>query len=284
MFDTYNAEGFAEFSAGGGLNNDVTNKTDELIENKVNLATDKFVEVAMLKGELFGAVAGAGVVLKMESESKSGEFAVFKPSDRQDNYHKSWGTEITIPAESKQRREVAAYIVSEEMGFNLVPETVYRNDIENGGSLQKWVDGKNGEELSLEEIPKSVLIKIAVFNHIIGAIDGHKRNLIQTPDNKIALIDNGISFPNMEIGFYSNCEITENVQNNPIPEELLETIGVFVDSAGLPTERGGILRDKLSPYISETEVKAMFMRMKNLLSNKRTPDPYEKPPQKNYFE
>ena len=53
---------------------------------------------------------------------------------------------------------MAARVIDEELGFSLVPETVFKDGSHGTGSVQKWEKGVVGHNVSskgLEKVPKS---------------------------------------------------------------------------------------------------------------------------------
>jgi hypothetical protein len=95
------------------------------------------------------------------------------------------------------RREVAAYVVSEALGWGLVPITVERDDAPLGiGSLQLFVD-EDGEShyftLRDEERWSDALHRIAVFDVVTNNAD-RKSGHVLLADDRLWAIDNGLSF------------------------------------------------------------------------------------------
>ena len=54
-----------------------------------------------------------------------------------------------FPSATLSRREVAAYALSETLGFSLVPETVWVDGPLGEGSAQAWVDGDTSDLVDL---------------------------------------------------------------------------------------------------------------------------------------
>ncbi|HEX2042323.1 MAG TPA: SCO1664 family protein [Acidimicrobiales bacterium] len=96
------------------------------------------------------------------------------------------------------RREVAAYVVSEALGWGLVPETVTREDGPLGpGSLQRFVDADFSEHyFTLLERPEhhEALKAICTFDLLINNGDRKSGHCLLGPDGRIWGIDHGLSF------------------------------------------------------------------------------------------
>jgi hypothetical protein len=95
------------------------------------------------------------------------------------------------------RREVAAYALSETLGFGYVPLTIERDDAPLGeGSLQQFMD-EDGEShyFTLREEPRFTedLRRIALFDALANNAD-RKSGHVLLADGRLWAIDNGLSF------------------------------------------------------------------------------------------
>jgi uncharacterized repeat protein (TIGR03843 family) len=96
------------------------------------------------------------------------------------------------------RREVAAYRLSEALGWALVPETVLRPDGPLGeGSLQRFVDADFGEHyftiLEREEL-RPQLRRMALFDLLANNADRKGGHVLLTEDGRVWGIDHGVCF------------------------------------------------------------------------------------------
>ncbi|HEX2274662.1 MAG TPA: SCO1664 family protein [Acidimicrobiales bacterium] len=95
------------------------------------------------------------------------------------------------------RREVAAYVVSEALGWGLVPETVTREDGPLGpGSLQRFVDADFSEHyFTLLERPEhhDALKAICTFDLLINNGDRKSGHCLLAHDRRVWGIDHGLS-------------------------------------------------------------------------------------------
>ena len=96
------------------------------------------------------------------------------------------------------RREVAAFVLSEALGWGLVPETVLRHDAPFGeGSLQRFVDADFAEHyFTLVEVEEHVpqLHRMAVFDLLANNADRKSGHCLLTEDGRIWGIDHGLCF------------------------------------------------------------------------------------------
>jgi uncharacterized repeat protein (TIGR03843 family) len=95
------------------------------------------------------------------------------------------------------KREVAAYEVSEALGWGLVPETVLRDDAPLGtGSLQRFVDADFSQHyftLLEDECWHAELQRIAAFDIVVNNAD-RKGGHCLLAEGRVWGIDNGLCF------------------------------------------------------------------------------------------
>ena len=96
------------------------------------------------------------------------------------------------------RREIAAYRLSEALGWGLVPETVLRPDGPLGeGSLQRFVDADFSEHyftiLEREELHPQ-LRRMALFDLLANNADRKGGHCLLTEDGRVWGIDHGVCF------------------------------------------------------------------------------------------
>jgi len=95
------------------------------------------------------------------------------------------------------KREVAAYRLSEALGWGLVPPTVLREGPHGEGSLQLFVDADFEQHyLTLAEQPehRERLQQICVFDLLTNNADRKSGHCLLGKDGCIYAIDNGLTF------------------------------------------------------------------------------------------
>jgi len=96
------------------------------------------------------------------------------------------------------RREVAAYLLSRALGWELVPETVLRDDAPLGpGSLQRFVDADFSQHyFTLLEQPRHrpALMRMAVFDLLANNADRKGGHCLVDGDDHLWGIDHGLCF------------------------------------------------------------------------------------------
>ncbi|MCX6036355.1 MAG: hypothetical protein NTW99_00365, partial [Chloroflexi bacterium] len=101
-----------------------------------------------------------------------------------------------FPAASLAGREVAAYLVSEALGFGFVPLTVLRDGPFGPGSLQQYIEhNPNLHYFTFKPADRQRLRPAALFDLLVNNADrkgGHI--LLQKRTRKLTLIDHGLCF------------------------------------------------------------------------------------------
>jgi uncharacterized repeat protein (TIGR03843 family) len=96
------------------------------------------------------------------------------------------------------KREVAAYELSEALGWGLVPETVLRDDLPFGvGSLQRFVPFDTGAHyftLYEDVAHHAALRTIACFDLVSNQTDRKSGHCLLGEDGRIWAVDNALSF------------------------------------------------------------------------------------------
>lgn len=95
------------------------------------------------------------------------------------------------------RREVAAFVVSAALGFDLVPPTVLRDGPYGVGSVQLFID--SDDEAHIFTMQKeggydAALRKLALFDCLINNADRKSGHCLKATDGRMWAIDHGIAF------------------------------------------------------------------------------------------
>ena len=100
-----------------------------------------------------------------------------------------------FPDGTLAHREVAAFAVSEVIGWGIVPETVLRDGPFGPGMVQRWVDVDRTVDvvgLIVEADPR--LRRVAVFDAIVNNTDRKGGHLLPVPGGHIHGVDHGVCF------------------------------------------------------------------------------------------
>lgn len=123
------------------------------------------------------------------SDGKLETYAVYKPRDGEAPL---WD----FPDGTLYQREMAAYVVSMGLGWDLVPPTVIRDGPLGIGMVQLFVDHDPAEHyLTLGQAHPDVFRRVAAFDVLINNADrkaGHC--LLQRGSERIWVVDHGVTF------------------------------------------------------------------------------------------
>jgi len=160
------------------------------------------------------------------------------------------------------KREVAAYRLSEALGWGLVPLTVLRDDGPLGeGSLQLFIPADFEQHyLTLLGRPehREQLQRICLFDLVANNADRKSGHCLLGPDDRIYAIDNGLTFhiePKLRTVIW-------DFAGEPIPRTMRVAIDRLLDD-GLPAP--------LVELLEPDEQEALLARGKALLRRGRFP-------------
>ena len=172
-----------------------------------------------------------------------------------------------FPTASLAWRELAAYRVSEALGWELVPPTVYRQDGPAGpGSLQLFIEhDPEYHYFNLTEVDKERLQPVVVFDVLINNADRKGSHLLFDPDEHLFLIDHGLSFHQE----YKLRTIIWDFAGERIPPNFLSDIEEFHQALSMNSSLISAMHECLSPI----ELTAMGNRAEHLIATGHYPSP-----------
>ena len=167
------------------------------------------------------------------------------------------------------RREVAAYAVSEALGWGLVPPTVERVDGPFGrGSLQLFVEADYEEHyFTLLEAGGhgDVLRTMCAFDVVVNNADRKSGHVLKGPDGRLWGIDHGLCFHRQ----HKLRTVIWDFADEAVPG------GVLGDVDRLASD----LPDQVARLLSGQEVEALVARARHLVTAGRFPEPIgDRPP------
>lgn len=174
-----------------------------------------------------------------------------------------------FPENTLARREVAAYLVSEALGFHFVPYTTLRDDgpFYGPGSLQQFIDfDPEYHYFNFTEADKQRLRPVALFDLLVNNADRKGSHvLVEKGTNKLWVIDHGLCFHHED----KLRTVLWDFAGEPIPSDLLGCLSPMPTLLSATSE----FRAALRPYLSPREISALAARARALLSSKRFPLP-----------
>lgn len=161
------------------------------------------------------------------------------------------------------RREVAAWVVSRHLGWELVPETLVRHDAPLGvGSLQRFVDADFTQHyftLVEDATTHDRLRALCAFDVVVNNTDRKSGHCLLGRDGTIWAIDHGLCFhqdPKLRTVIWEFA-------GEPLPAALADDLCRLTEDP--PAE--------LDELLSDAEVEAVRRRAAGLVASGRLPDP-----------
>jgi hypothetical protein len=169
---------------------------------------------------------------------------------------------------SLAHREVAAYLLSESLGWSLVPPTVYRRKAPVGpGSLQLYIEhDPNYHYFNFEEADRQRLRPSALFDLIANNADRKGGHILKDASGHLWLIDHGLCF---HIDDKLRTVIWD-FGGEQIPPGLLADLERLEE---LLSSSGGPLRVELEQHLRPGEVSTLAARARRLVENGCFPQP-----------
>jgi len=170
-----------------------------------------------------------------------------------------------FPPGTLYRREVAAYLVSEQLGWRLVPPTLVREGPLGVGSLQLYVDA-DAEVTAFELLAagNAALPRIAAFDVVTNNADRKAGHCLMGEDERVWAIDHGVCFhtePKLRTVLW-------DLAGHP-----LEAADVADLEALAAAAAGGGLAERLAELLAADEIAAVAERSLGLARAGRLPAP-----------
>ncbi len=187
-------------------------------------------------------------------------FAVYKPERGE--------TPLWDFPPSLYKREIATYLISEALGWGLIPPTIEREDgLENGlGSLQLFIPADMGcTFFDLRDDHTEAMRQFATFDWLTNNADRKGGHLLQASDGRIWGIDHGLALHSEE----KLRTVIWDYAGQPVPNAWLDQIAALAAQL----ENGSATRMQLAPYLEEQEIDALHMRATSILAHPVLPEP-----------
>ena len=172
-----------------------------------------------------------------------------------------------FPSASLAGREVAAYLVSEALGFSIVPFTLLRTGPYGPGSLQQFIDyDPEYHYFTFSPADRARLRPVALFDLLVNNADRKGSHILfEKGTRRIFLIDHGVCFHEDD----KLRTVLWDFGGEAIPAELLESLAAF--RAQLEEPAG--LNAALEAYLTSREMKALAARAEAILASRKFPAP-----------
>jgi uncharacterized repeat protein (TIGR03843 family) len=161
-------------------------------------------------------------------------------------------------------REFAAYIVSEYLGFNVVPLTVLRDGPYGKGMAQEWIDIDESIDLAqFFSSDHSALRSMALFDAVVNNTDRKVGHLLPVNDEIVYGCDHGVTF-HVEDKLRT---VLWQWAGDTLRADEIELLQRAADSLH------GELRVQLEQLLTADEIDALEMRVNRLLNQGCFPHP-----------
>jgi uncharacterized repeat protein (TIGR03843 family) len=173
-----------------------------------------------------------------------------------------------FPDGTLYRREYAAYLVSEALGWGLVPPTIVRGEgLEAGlGMLQLFIEHDPSQHyFTLKDERAADMQRIAVFDWLTNNADRKGGHCLLAADGRIWCIDQGLTFH-----FEDKLRtVIWEFQGEPVPPGLLADVAAFSQRLDSDAE----LKASLAQMLSERELARLAQRIDVITRERVFPPP-----------
>lgn len=172
-----------------------------------------------------------------------------------------------FPHGTLAKREVAAFLVSEALGWRLVPATVFREDAPIGpGSVQRFIDhDPNRHYFSFSPETIQRLKPAAIFDLLVNNADRKASHILLDENDRLFLIDHGICFH----AVWKLRTVVWDFAGQSFPPELVDDLRSFAGQLTADTPLACALENLLLP----AERDALLSRARHLVKNPVFPFP-----------
>lgn len=238
--------------------------TAQTLEISVKLSFEQVLE-ALEKGEIAGEHGimrwGSNYTFMVSVTYQERNFlAIYKPRLGE---RPLWD----FPDGTLCQRETAAYLVSEALGWHIVPPTVLREGPRGIGSVQVFIEHDPQQHyFTFEESMTPQLMRMQAFDAVINNADRKGGHCLLDPSKRIWGIDHGLAFHSL----HKLRTVIWDYAGKPIPDDLLGGIERFCVQLN---DRSSDIVQSLSCLLSDGEMQALRTRVQRLLDNGTYPMP-----------
>ena len=172
-----------------------------------------------------------------------------------------------FPKGTLANREVAAYVVSQALGWLIVPPTVLRDGPHGMGMLQLYIEADPNEHyFTFGPLFPDQCRRLAIFDALINNADRKAGHCLRDANDHIWAIDHGICFhvePKLRTVIWEYA-------GEPIPSDLLRDLCAFRERL---SSRSDKTTKALHELLARDEVGALRSRADRLIAQARLPNP-----------
>ncbi|NJK79758.1 MAG: SCO1664 family protein [Chloroflexaceae bacterium] len=173
-----------------------------------------------------------------------------------------------FPRGTLYRREVAAYLVSEGLGFSFVPPTVVRDGPYGVGAVQLFIE--NDQESHLFTMMREggydhTVLQLTAFDYLINNADRKSGHCLKGTDNRLWAIDHGICFHSE----YKLRTVLWDYAGQPLPGDIRAALRNFQQCV----EQRAPVMQVLEELLDAEEIEAMRRRLNRMVRTGVFPSP-----------
>jgi uncharacterized repeat protein (TIGR03843 family) len=171
-----------------------------------------------------------------------------------------------FPDGTLHRREVAAFVLAQALGWPRIPPTVLRDGPFGPGSVQRFVTFDPNEHFFTMEVERAdVFRRVAMFDIVVNNADRKAGHCLLGDDDEVWMIDHGVCFavePKLRTVIWTFVD-------EPLPADAVEDL----ERARRELDAHGELRAALGELLDVEEVDEVAARTDRLLAAGRFPEP-----------
>jgi len=172
-----------------------------------------------------------------------------------------------FPRGTLANREVAAYLVSQALGWLIVPPTVLRDGPHGTGMLQLYIEADPNEHyFTFGALFPDQFKKLALFDALVNNADRKAGHCLRDAGDHVWSIDHGICFheePKLRTVIWEFAR-------QPIPPDLMNDLRDFRERLG---SRSDAVTKALNQLLAREEMAALRRRADQLIAQARFPNP-----------
>ena len=174
-----------------------------------------------------------------------------------------------FPLGTLTRREVAAFVASEALGWGIVPPTLLREGPHGEGMVQQWIEiDESADVIDMVNGDDPRLRRIAMFDAVVNNTDRKAGHLLPVPGGHLYAVDHGVTFsivPKLRTVLWA-------WEGEPFDDEELAGLARVRDALGSASAPGP-LAGTLAELLFVDEIEATRARVAELLRTGRFPSP-----------
>lgn len=163
-----------------------------------------------------------------------------------------------FPDGTLYRREYASYLLSQWLGWDLVPETLIREGPYGIGTVQRYVESdEEAHYYTLRDAHRADFQRMAIFDAITNNADRKAGHVLKGRDGKIYGIDHGLTFntqPKLRTVIWDFI-------GEPLPDNLLTDLATRLCDPRAVAD----LRAQFAPLLDRGEIDRFFKRVERLV-------------------